>query len=572
MPMWQYNRKPSPPPQTVHKPVAVEVLSADLTDAVMAGDMAAARRVFDRAFWDKVDFKPDGYHLLQAVRRDNRDMAKLLTTHGATWTPDETKIARAIAGEKRWENMESVLRNAGLRTRFTAEELRDLNPVTATDWARRSVEDAERLDAPDATAARRDFERIIASGVTLLMRRNARAEAVRLLLARGKCLGDGSPESPLDLDREFNALATLSLHDSSLALALLDAAKEHGLQVKPVRLTSTALWLTPGLLGALDKRGLLNEAQAQERMHLVQNWAIIQSKIETPAGTVIELDDRFVDSRHRELRQAAAVLFRAGRPLTAGEAEHFMEIHESRARNTPHALTRMETALLEMGFFDSPAFTVDQLKRLAGTAPQGDDFREAKLADHFNRRASARFIAETGVERLLTPAKFHEIEAAHRLGAYKAGAQETVKILDYLAGQVKKDAVPENVVSALKTLRDGGADFSRVNPMRYLGKKSPGLCKTLLDLDIVAARSIDLDALARRSGGELRPLTPRTAEGYADQEFMCQIVLESMAPGKYIPLRGQQDISYQREFLREYTTNPQMKRRFMAGRIHAPKP
>ncbi|TAL37284.1 MAG: hypothetical protein EPN97_05505 [Alphaproteobacteria bacterium] len=572
MPMWQHNRKPSPPQHAVHTPVAAEALSADLMDAVAANDMAAARKVFDRAFWDKSDFRPDGYHLLHAVKRGNRDMAKLLTTHGARWTPEESRIARRMTGPEPWSAVEGVLRQAGMRTQFTEAELRDINPVLMTAWARRSVEHAEQRNSPDAERQRRELERVTVTGIVLLMKSGDTQQAIGLLLARGKKFGDGSPQNPLDVSREASEMAALEPQAPVTVLKFLDALKARGLDVKPVRLSGTLMTLAPGLIKEIDARGLLSEGQAEDRMSLAWNWACIQPKIDMGGGAVIELPPDFVEERHATLAQAAKVLFRKDRPASAAEADYFVGMHESRAKTTPYALARMETALLDTGFFDSPAFTVKHLRQLADTAPGDAGCGVRNLSDNFNRLASARLIADHGAEKFLSSAKFHEIETAHRLRAWKASPAEAVKILDYLASQVKKDAVPDSVVAALKTLRDGGADFSRVEPMRYLGKKAPGLCKTLLDLGIVAARDIDLDALARRSGGELRPLTPRTAEGFADQEFMCQIVLESLAPDKFIPLRAQPDVSYQREFLREYTTNPQMKRRFMAGRIHAPKP
>lgn len=572
MPMWQHNRKPTPPPRAVQKPAANEILSADLMDAVMANDMAAARRVFDRAFWDKAEFKPDGYHLLQAAKRGDRDMVKLLTTHGATWTPEENRVARRMTLPEQWGAIEGVLRQTGLRTQFTEAELRDLNPALMTAWARRSVEHAEQRHSPDAERQRRELERVTATGVALLMHSGRTEQAIDLLLVRGRNFGDGSLQNPLDVSREVGDMAALEPQAPVTLLKFLDALKAQGLHVKPLKLSGTLMTLAPGLVGEIDSRGLLSPAQAEERMSLAWNWSCIQPKIDLGSGNVIELPPAFVEERHASLTQAAKVLFRKDRPASAAEADYFVGMHESRAKLTPYALARMETALLDTGFFDSPAFTVKHLRQMADAAPQESACGVKNLSENFNRLASARLLSLYRAEVFLSSSKFHEIETAHRLRAWKADARETVQILDYLFSQVKKDAVPENVAAALKTLRDGGADFSRVDPLRYLGKKAPGLCKTLLDLGIVAARDINLDTLARRSGGELRPLTPRTAEGYADQEFMCQVVLESFAPDKFIPLRGQPDVSYQREFLREYTTNPQMKRRFMAGRIHAPKP
>jgi hypothetical protein len=240
-------------------------------------------------------------------------------------------------------------------------------------------------------------------------------------------------------------------------------------------------------------------------------------------------------------------------------------MHDARLKQAPHALARMEKDLLDMGFFDSPAFTVKDLRHLAETAPAGEAFKAENLAERFNRLASARMLRQYRAETFLSPAKFHEIETAHRLGAYRASAQETVKILDYLASRLKKDEVTAETVATLKTLQAGGADFSQVNPNRYLGKKTPGLCKTLLDLGLVRPGQIDIELIAKRHDSELRPLTPRGAPDYADQAFMAQAILETVAPEKYIPLRGQENTDYLKNFLREYTTHKLLKRKFMTG-------
>lgn len=125
-------------------------------------------------------------------------------------------------------------------------------------------------------------------------------------------------------------------------------------------------------------------------------------------------------------------------------------------------------------------------------------------------------------------------------------------IVDYLAGEVKKDVVPQHVARAIKTLSDGGADFSRVNPARYLGKTGPGLAKTLLDAGAAPAESFDINEVTRKSGNGLNLVIPPGKPGYEYNEFICQLILEIAEPLKYIPLRGTPGQSYQKHFIKEW--------------------
>jgi hypothetical protein len=298
--------------------------------------------------------------------------------------------------------------------------------------------------------------------------------------------------------------------------------------------------------------------ESDARMNLLHNWSFVQPKIDTGAGTV-ELDPKFVETQHRSLRRVAETVFRESLPATEAEADRFLAMHQARVKQSPHGLARMEKDLLELGFFNSASFTAAHFRAFAEGLPAD----ERTLAGEFNKRAATRLIEEKGVKSFLSPAKFADIETAHRLRAWKASAAETLMILDYCQSQAKKGAVPKNIVSALEAMRDAGADFSKVTAHKYLAKDGPGLCKTLLDLGIATPAGIRIDVLAERHGGELRPLTPPQSPDFADMEFMCQVILELAAPEKYVPMRGNEKISYQNMFLREYTSGRLLKRRFM---------
>ncbi len=561
MPMWLHKRRPTPPPPRPNASATPGQLHDALIDAVLHDDMAGARQVFEQAFWDKVAFTPDGYHLLNAVRRGNREMIRLLATHGAAWTAEETKIARLLCGPAAWSAAETELRRAGIRTQFNETELKTVDAFAVTDWARRLVEHAERLGLSEAAKARVHFEGQVLTGAGVFIGSGKHDLAQKLLEAGGASFGDGSQEKPFKLDMVIEIMSARGPAETARVLAFIDHLAAQGRAVAPITLSGTAVWHSPQLLKELGTRGILSAAQYENRMNLLRNWSCIQRKVDI-GGSDIELPQDFVERQHAAWREAAGALFNADRRLSDAEAGQFMRLHAARAKQTPEGLARMDKALFDLGFFADTAFTAGRLRELAAAAPAD----EKNLSARFNHLASVKLLNKEGIENFLSPAKFHEVLEAHKNGAWRAGPEETRKILDYLAAQVKKDAVPDGVVAALQILRDGGAVFSNVDPNRYIGKSAPGLCKVLLDQGLVQPRQIDIEKIARRHDGELRPLTLRGTRAYADQEFMCQVILESMMPGKYIPLRGTAEAGYQRLFIREYGANPAVRRRFMSFR------
>ena len=85
-----------PPPENPPPPDKM----ARLTEAVLSGNIAAARAVFEEAFWEKKDFRPDGLQLFFAIEREDRAMTELLVAHGACWNDDGLKIFLPLLGGK----------------------------------------------------------------------------------------------------------------------------------------------------------------------------------------------------------------------------------------------------------------------------------------------------------------------------------------------------------------------------------------------------------------------------------------------------------------------------------------
>lgn len=89
-------------------------LSASLLHAIESNDIKCAREIFDIAFWNKINLVPDWHHLLVASIQKDAPMIKLLVTHGAKWTPAETRCLQEIFSQE-WPDFLSTLRSGGLR-------------------------------------------------------------------------------------------------------------------------------------------------------------------------------------------------------------------------------------------------------------------------------------------------------------------------------------------------------------------------------------------------------------------------------------------------------------------------
>ena len=549
--MWPWNKKkkpdsnPAPSPEG-HKPTKEE-LSRDLLDAVLEDNTEKARRVFDSSFWDKAEFKPDSYHLLMAAQKGSRDMVKLLTFYGAKWTDDETKIAKLFIPKDKFAHVEGPLKSAGVRTQFSAQEMKKIDVIAAIGWGRRAVAEGKARGLKESQLNMKALdEMVIMAFMEAVFEKDF--DRMRVVLPyRPTSLGRGTPESPLNADIEVNAL--LMARGTKTALGFLDTLIEAGLTVKPLTVKSMDALMNPTFVPDLHARGLLAREQRQARAEVLGVWTALQERADFD-GYVIELDKADVAQRRAEMKAIAEILFSKDRPASVQEAEDYIGLHESRAKFTPEALAAAEKELFRLGFFEGPAWTAERLKRLAATFPgSGSDIG---ISDAFNKLSTRELLRESVLGQPLSDGAVEVIALGHRQGAIQMDARETLKVVDFLYSKVKKDVPPKNALAVLSDMQKGGADFSLVDPMRYLGRTAPGLAKSMLDAGVVDASDFDLDGVSRDYGSQLNIVTPEGHKDYAKTEFMCQLILELAEPLKFTHLRGQDGVSYQRLFVQEW--------------------
>lgn len=510
-----------------------------LADAVVARDLNAARKVFDTAFWEKVEFRPDGFHLLEAVKRGDRQMVSLLTSYGAGWSEDETKTARRATGEAEWKSVEGPLKNAGIRTNYSAFEQYPKSKLPELRWLLR-----ERLDATRRLDARADsISRLLdvtaSEALVAAVRARDMDMAKDILPYRSQKLGTGTPGDPLDLKREFDMVMDRDiLGNGRQALALLDTFTKEGYAVKQITVSSLDMIRARDIVLQLHRRGLLDMDSPEARREVLDDWTHHRQRVDF-GGFVHDMGEARYKEQDAAFREAARIFF-THKPATPSEADYYVRLHARRTADVPEALANAEKQLMELGFFDSPYFTNDHLRTLGA---QGD--AEGGLKEKFNGRIVGNIIRKDGLDLLLGTRKFEAVEQAVASGGYKPAASAVAQIVHALARDTKKDVVPERSVKLLKALVATGADFSMVDPVKYIGKHAPGIAKALLDCDAVPARRF---IEGRMDFSQLMLLVPDGSRGYAHAEFACQVILEAADVKRFRPLRASSE-SYQKQFI-----------------------
>lgn len=511
-----------------------------LTRAILRKDGEAARQLFDHTFWHSTDFKPDWFHLYLAVQQQDRAMAQLLVTHGARWSAAQTAIA-VHALKDTIKPFTSVLAEGGMRI-DRAADAQAIDPRVAIAMDKRLMEENAKLGhvRPEENAAL-DLA-IVKFGLRAVRLKNM-AEAQEIF-AHAAGAGDyGVDLIPLLRDMAGQKPQGLHLRD---VLAAVDDVRAAGVSVRPLALDRLSDHTVDiySLVPALQERGLLGGDIAALREKMLHSWCFAQETLKQDDFEIRQAAETV--SRHRIAFSAAAkVICNAKSNVTPEEARRFTDLHTRQASRHSAAVAHMDATLLENGFFTLAAFTPALLDTLAAAAP------DETLRAAFNLQSQRRHIEDKGVVHFLSPKRFDTLRAAIRSKAHVPDASETAHIMRYLNGRCHRRAVPEDVLAAVRELKDSGADFAQVNVIDLVGAKHPLLAKTLLDMDIVTARDIKLQRLASK-------IPPHSGVGgmfaasgdadYARREFLYQVMFERDYPAHTEAMRAKKNAGYQQAY------------------------
>jgi len=511
-----------------------------LTRAILRKDGEAARQLFDHTFWHSTDFKPDWFHLYLAVQQQDRAMAQLLVTHGARWSEAQTAIA-VHALKDTIKPFTSVLAEGGMRI-DRAADAQAIDPRVAIAMDKRLMEENAKLGhvRPEENAAL-DLA-IVKFGLRAVRLKNM-AEAQEIF-AHAAGAGDyGVDLIPLLRDM---ARHTPQGPDTAAVLAVIDDVRAAGVSVRPLALDRLSDHTVDiySLVPALQERGLLGGDIAALREKMLHSWCFAQETLKQDDFEIRQAAETV--SRHRIAFSAAAkVICNAKSNVTPEEARRFTDLHTRQASRHSAAVAHMDATLLENGFFTLAAFTPALLDTLAAAAP------DETLRAAFNLQSQRRHIEDKGVAHFLSPKRFDTLRAAIRSKAHVPDASETAHIMRYLNGRCHRREVPEDVLAAVRELKDSGADFAQVNVIDLVGAKHPLLAKTLLDMDIVTARDIKLQRLASK-------IPPHSGVGgmfaasgdadYARREFLYQVMFERDYPAHTEAMRAKKNAGYQQAY------------------------
>jgi len=511
-----------------------------LTRAILRKDGEAARQLFDHTFWHSTDFKPDWFHLYLAVQQRDRAMAQLMVTHGARWSEAQTAIA-AHALKDAIKPFTSVLAEGGMRIDRIADT-QAIDPRVAIAMDKRLMEENAKLGhvRPEENAAL-DLA-IIKFGLRALRSKNT-AEAQEILAHAAGAADYGVDLIPLLRDMAGQKPQGLHLRD---VLAAVDDVRAAGVSVRPLaldRLSDSAVDIYT-LVPALHERGLLGGDIAALREKMLHSWCFAQETLRQGDFEIAQAPETV--SRHRAAFGAAAkIICSAGSDITPDEARRFTDLHMRQAPRHSDAVAHMDATLLESGFFTSVAFTPALLDALAAAAP------DETLRAAFNLQSQRRHIEDKGVVHFLSPKRFDTLRVAIRSKAYVPDANETAHIMRYLNDRCHRREVPEEVQSAVRELKDSGANFAQVNVIDLVGAKHPLLAKTMLDMDIIAARDIKLQRLASKippHSGVGGMFAASGDKDYARREFLYQVMFERDYPAHIEAMRAKKNAGYQQAY------------------------
>lgn len=523
------------------RPENAAEMSTAMSRAVLRQDAEAARALFDHAFWNNIDFKPDWFHLYAAVDQGSRVLTKMMVTYGARLDDAQMTVLCQAMPEKA-AAIKHILAEGGMRVDLAMK--RPLDPLAAIQMDRRIL--SENLKS--APAGGEDAAHFNNNVSELTLRAAMKGEHAR---AREIFTNHTEQHKGIDttaLLRERIKAAPLGMNATDI-LYMVDALKTSGIAMRPVDVDK--LPENTGdiydLIPALKQRGLLGGQASAMREKLVRAMCFMQEDINI-SGYQMSMQADTVSKNRAVFTKAAAALCTRDADITPHEARTFVGIHGANAGRLPDATRYMDETLIKSGYFENPAFDADALKALGAVAP-GDDLRT-----HFNKQAQKIMIEKNGVPHYLHRKRFDELLGAIESKAFVPDAVATVQILDFINSRQPRGGVTTDAKRALGVLKNAGADFSAVNPIDLLGRQHPLLAKELLNMDIIPVKDIsyyDLKSKIPPHKGMRAMFAEPSDKQYALREFLYQVMYERDYPEKAAAARQRNNACYQKLFTHE---------------------
>ncbi len=516
-------------------------MSAAMSRAVLRNDAPGARALFDHAFWNNIDFKPDWFHLYAAVDQGSRALCKMMVTYGARMNDAQLTVLCHAMPEKA-EAVRHVLAGGGMRVDLALK--RPLDPLAAIQMDRRIL--SENLkNAPANTEDAAHFNNNV-SELTLRAAMSGEHARAREIFTNHTEQAKGIDTTALLRARIKAAPRGMNATD---ILHMVDALRASGVRLQPVAVDK--LPQNTGdiydLIPALKERKLLGGDASALRERLVRSMCFMQEDIHIH-DYKMSLPEDAVHNHRAVFTKAAAALCTRDADMTPHEARTFVGIHGANAGRLPDATRYMDETLIKSGYFDNPAFDASALKALAAVAP-GDDLRA-----HFNKQAMKRTVEENGMPHYLHRKRFDQLLDAIKDKAFIPEAAETVQIVDFINSRLPRHEVTPEAKKALTILKEAGADFDAVNPIDLVGSRHPLLAKTLLDMNIIAVKDIsyyDLKSKIPPHAGMRGMFADPSDKQYALREFLYQVMYERDYPEKGANARTRSNVCYQKLYTHE---------------------
>lgn len=526
-----------------------DVLYEMLHLAITRNDVAMAGDAFQQAFWHKVELKPDWLHLYRAIERGDRKLCNLLTDHGATLTAAQAQCSAELMG-KQWQEMRFFLASKDIETDFSGKTLDTALLAEMADFA--AAQDGKyKLGITETDRAA--WEQTLREKFTAAVLGND-AELIRLFSTRGIRVGE-----TLDVSHHINQF--LSSADESAtekAIAFLKNIDAQGVRVAPVVLSSDSIITQPSVIARLDTLGVLAESNAPF------------------SGLLLKMMN---ENNFENLLPSLQSLLRL--PATPAVSPEIT----GGFRNVETALSREKFLQIVATFDENDCFKSD-----GWSGSEVDRFGKMALATPGFETMGQKLVTLAAVKdfRGMTPATIISsaplelIDRAIDAKVIMCDADMTLLICKRIALEIEDGKTFNNLGDFFRKMRNSRyADFSKVDPMDFLGSKIPGVAKALLDAEIVLPENISFNHVCKKyfEAAKLHQLPRKSREAveivvkkdhpmHAYTELYCQLLVAAIDERDYKSAFNEKD--YESPFQRAYFYIKERKGEFNINMTYRP--